>query len=665
MKLIDPKKSHISDSVDETATRYVLDGAVEIDETLTEQASIAIRRQSEEDGSDDNALVPLLTHQNTTTATVTIMRLEDAVTKRFPCGYCETEQLVTKPQRHFRRYHSKDVLIAESIKKIRKEQDVLTTIPEKEELKRERLALENLILNTSTYNHNKRVIKDRKGVLCPVRLPSVETLVQPSDYQFCNRCNGLYRRGKHLKDHIINHCSQRVPDPDENMKAVVTSKAKRICVNVKPDSEVGDELMNMISVMRSDDFTAIVKEDGLILYIGQLYLDRNGPESSCEHIRQSMRLLAKVVDVLGVPSLSDAIQPSRFKQLCNVVRSNFPASSRQKLGIYLKSAVEHLQNIAIEKKNAKLSATMEWSLKLFAGQWKHRVGYQARLQMQQYGYNKVNILPISRDVLKIRTHLDQEVSTCLDDYQNKTGDPVRTKKILACKSTVFNKRRGMEFVKATKQDVIHALAQQNENPRHAVEELQDCLSPIEQKLTACMKLIRLKGKQGMAAPVLLEQKDFDLLKCLIDDPSCHDDKYLFQNQMNKPYRGHVILGNIADGLSLEKPDAIRATALRKYMATVIQVMALPDYQMKWVAQHLGHSTAVHDQYYKQPLDSVEVAKISKLMYLVDNCHMHSVKGKDLDSIDTFLDASEDFNATLPNDNVDEVLICFLSFPIIT
>ncbi len=44
----------------------------------------------------------------------------------------------------------------------------------------------------------------------------------------------------------------------------------------------------------------------------------------------------------------------------------------------------------------------------------------------------------------------------------------------------------------------------------------------------------------------------------------------------------------------------------------------------------------HHKFYRQALDSVEIAKISKLMYLVDHGKMHEVKGMDLDSIDGFL-----------------------------
>ena len=80
-------------------------------------------------------------------------------------------------------------------------------------------------------------------------------------------------------------------------------------------------------------------------------------------------------------------------------------------------------------------------------------------------------------------------------------------------------------------------------------------------------------------------------------------------------------------------------------------MSLPKYQNKWVAQHLGHSPEVHLKHYRQSLDSVELAKISKLMYLVDHCKMKDAVGKDLDSIDELL-AKEDIFKSVTQEDYD-------------
>jgi hypothetical protein len=87
------------------------------------------------------------------------------------------------------------------------------------------------------------------------------------------------------------------------------------------------------------------------------------------------------------------------------------------------------------------------------------------------------------------------------------------------------------------------------------------------------------------------------------------------------------------------------------MATVIQVRALPKYQMEWVAQHLSHDLTTHKKHYRQQSDSVELAKISKLMYLVDNNKIHSVVGKDLDTVGEFL-SKEDIFKNVDSDDYE-------------
>ena len=85
-------------------------------------------------------------------------------------------------------------------------------------------------------------------------------------------------------------------------------------------------------------------------------------------------------------------------------------------------------------------------------------------------------------------------------------------------------------------------------------------------------------------------------------------------------------------------------------------MALPKYQKKWVADHLGHTQKIQDLYYKQSLDSIETAKISKLMFLVDHCRVSAAAGDDLDTIDRFINEDELAQAVDPKKQVVSHLV---------
>lgn len=85
------------------------------------------------------------------------------------------------------------------------------------------------------------------------------------------------------------------------------------------------------------------------------------------------------------------------------------------------------------------------------------------------------------------------------------------------------------------------------------------------------------------------------------------------------------------------------------MATAVQMMALPKYQLEWVAAHLGHTMDIHKNVYRQQIDSVELSKITKLMFLVDHGKMGDVAGLNLDEVDEFLKKDDVFKVVEKDD----------------
>ena len=63
----------------------------------------------------------------------------------------------------------------------------------------------------------------------------------------------------------------------------------------------------------------------------------------------------------------------------------------------------------------------------------------------------------------------------------------------------------------------------------------------------------------------------------------------------------------SDDLKLEKPEAVTSTRLRKYVATVSQILDLQENELDWLARHLGHDIAVHREYYRlhEPTPSLQ------------------------------------------------------------
>lgn len=53
--------------------------------------------------------------------------------------------------------------------------------------------------------------------------------------------------------------------------------------------------------------------------------------------------------------------------------------------------------------------------------------------------------------------------------------------------------------------------------------------------------------------------------------------------------------------------------MRKYVATMAQLMCLDDVEYEWLSRHLSHSVDVHKEVYRLHLDHIELAKISKIL----------------------------------------------------
>ena len=71
------------------------------------------------------------------------------------------------------------------------------------------------------------------------------------------------------------------------------------------------------------------------------------------------------------------------------------------------------------------------------------------------------------------------------------------------------------------------------------------------------------------------------------------------------------------GLKLKQPDLITSTHLRKYVATVSQVLDLQEKELDWLVRHMGHDIRVHREYYRLHESTLELAKVSKILALVD------------------------------------------------
>ncbi|CAB4023743.1 Hypothetical predicted protein [Paramuricea clavata] len=154
-------------------------------------------------------------------------------------------------------------------------------------------------------------------------------------------------------------------------------------------------------------------------------------------------------------------------------------------------------------------------------------------------------------------------------------------------------------------------------------------------------MVETRGKHGRTVAIILTPEitnGINLLNSLRSTVGIHEENPYAFARVNRDSLGHLrgwdCLRYCATKCSpkLQNPDAITSTRLRKYIATITQVLSLEEKELDWLARHLGHDIRTHREYYRLHESTIEIAKISKLLLAVDCGKAGSLKGKSLDEI---------------------------------
>lgn len=84
---------------------------------------------------------------------------------------------------------------------------------------------------------------------------------------------------------------------------------------------------------------------------------------------------------------------------------------------------------------------------------------------------------------------------------------------------------------------------------------------------------------------------------------------------------------------LSNTTNITSTKLRKYIATISQVLSLKETEVDWLARHFGHDIQVHRDFYRLHESTSEIAKVRKLLLTIDQGETKKIARKSLAEID--------------------------------
>jgi len=116
------------------------------------------------------------------------------------------------------------------------------------------------------------------------------------------------------------------------------------------------------------------------------------------------------------------------------------------------------------------------------------------------------------------------------------------------------------------------------------------------------------------------------------------------------------LRRVAENAGVERPELIRSTKLRKYVATVSQLLDMSENELELLCRHMGHSINIHRDFYRLPSSTLELAKISKLLLAIGTGKLGDLSGRkfaELDDIPDVADEEESENEVTDRDDEDD------------
>ncbi|XP_026195542.1 uncharacterized protein LOC113148187 isoform X2 [Anabas testudineus] len=547
--------------------------------------------------------------------------------KKHYCLYCG--QPHSKISRHLQRKHTeiKDVAYAFSFPLGSSERKVL---------------LEQL-RNKGDFKHNAKVLKKGRGELVTWKQPSEKA--SPQDYLPCRHCFGMFAK-RDLWRHQSSCKCKKMCVADDNVKS--RSSVQSSAVRLLPIAASSSGCQNIINNMRQDGVALYIRTDSLICKYGESLYGKHGQvKSRHQYISQRMRELGRFVLVAKdmdktVICLEDLCAPKKFDLVVSAAKklTEFSPGKNEygkpskavKIGFCLKGAAEVLIGQTLMNDDDLAEKKAKKFLELLERSWKNIVSVNAHQTIQEKKWNKEDDIPLTKDVMALRNHLrmvednaKSELTQCLSlTAYKKLNETVLAQVI------VFNKRREGEASRLT----LEAYKKASRVPIN--EDIYETLSPLEKELSKLLTRIEVRGKRGRKVPVFLTERmknSIDTLNNIRDQAGVPaENPYLFARPgAMTNIRGCDSLRKYAQESKAENPALLRSTKLRKQVATLCQLLDLSEQELEQVARFMGHDIRVHREFYRQTDKTFQIAKISKLLFAMEE-GTGTLSGKNLNTI---------------------------------
>ncbi len=511
---------------------------------------------------------------------------------------------------------------------------------------KERKILLEKMRNKGNFRHNTTVLQGGTGPLKVKRKPKAEA--RAGKFIHCMHCQGMYIR-KELWRHV-RRCPCKPENEDLDKEP---GRTKVLGLAVAQESafcqQISSGVWKLLAVMKQDEVASVVRNDLSIIQFAQSLYNKHGQDpTKYEYMRQKLREVGRLLLCLrtefSVHNLEEAVKPANFQRVVQAVKkvsgfdeekhSYLTPSLALKLGHTLRKISDIIHCRALMAEDEELIRSTDVFKKLYTSKWSELVSHSALNTLSDAKYNKPSTLPFTEDVQILHQHLEKsgESAFCNLKEAATTQNYAQLAQVTLAQIIVFNRRRAGEVSKMR----LRSFHERDNTKLH--EDVAMGLSKTEQKLCNYFSRIEIMGKRGRKVAVLLTPSMVDAVSLLASNRAecgvCATNVFLFARPKSMShYRGQDCLRVQASQCGAKHPEHLRSTQLRKHVATLSQVLNLKNNELDQVADFLGHDIRVHRDFYRLPVPTTQLAKISKLLLSMEKGHLSSMQGKSLDEIE--------------------------------
>ncbi|KAG5864247.1 hypothetical protein JTB14_035610 [Gonioctena quinquepunctata] len=227
------------------------------------------------------------------------------------------------------------------------------------------------------------------------------------------------------------------------------------------------------------------------------------------------------------------------------------------------------------------------------------------------------MLPSTEDVIKISKLIAKEEQKCAEELKCDPRDISRLRYLTELSPAhviLLNRKRSGKAQRITINDYLR------KEEDMAVQDIYESLTVTEKVLVKNIERFTIRGKKGRAVPAIFTKEMQRNTEVLLGTRKliASSNSYLFANPSteNSFLWSNKVLKEIAMACNIENIEAITATCLRKHIVTIAQLISMGDNDLK-----------------QKTDDKLQIAKVSKLLLLMENKSVRGYRGKSSEEID--------------------------------